>query len=88
MLAIIQWLTHYSLQELHSVGRQADSRLKARCPECLAGIWLKETVEMWDPVTCPECHTALEVVKLRPLTLDYLEQWADGEDEEYYEEDE
>jgi lysine biosynthesis protein LysW len=50
-------------------------RLKTRCPECLAPIWLKQTVELWHPVTCPECHMALEVVSLLPLTLDYMPAW-------------
>lgn len=59
----------------------SNPRQKARCPECLAAIWLKETIELWDPVTCPECHTALEVVDLRPLTLDYMDDWSDDEDE-------
>ena len=57
------------------MGRQQGSHQKARCPECLAAIWLKDTIELWDPITCPECHTALEVIKLRPLTLDYIEGW-------------
>jgi lysine biosynthesis protein LysW len=65
------------------VGRNQDrNRLKARCPECLAAIWLKENTELWDPVTCPECHTALEVVELRPLRLDYMDEWMDDEDDE------
>lgn len=55
--------------------------LKARCPECLAAIWLKETVEQWDPVTCPECHTILEVASIRPLTLDYMADWDDEVDD-------
>lgn len=65
------------------MGRNRErNRLKARCPECLAAIWLKETAELWDPVTCPECHTALEVVALRPLTLDYMDEWMDDEDDD------
>jgi lysine biosynthesis protein LysW len=69
------------------VGRQQIGRQKTRCPECLAAIWLKDTVELWDPITCPECHSSLEVVSLRPLKLDYLleaedEGWIeDGDDE-------
>lgn len=61
------------------------SRLKARCPECLAAIWLKETVELWDPITCPECHTSLEVTSVHPPTLEYMADWdheADDLDEE------
>ena len=68
------------------MGRGNTGRLKARCPECLAPIWLKDSVEMWDPVTCHECHTALEVTSLRPLTLGYLED--DWKDDEEFEEDE
>jgi Zn finger protein HypA/HybF involved in hydrogenase expression len=51
---------------------------KARCPECLAPIFLKETAQRWDPVTCPECHTALEVSQIRPFALDYMD--LDGEE--------
>ncbi|HEC24152.1 MAG TPA: hypothetical protein ENI95_14670 [Chloroflexi bacterium] len=64
------------------MGRPQRNHFKARCPECLAAIWVKDDVELWDPVTCPECHTALEVVRLRPLTLDYMEaeEWDDEDD--------
>ena len=65
------------------MGRQTDNRIKARCPECLAAIRLKDTVELWDPVTCPECHTALEVTKLKPPTVDYLEQWSEDDEEDW-----
>ena len=47
-------------------------RRKVRCPECLAPIWLRDNVTLWSPVTCQECHTALEVVSLNPLELDYM----------------
>lgn len=70
------------------MGRGQTGHLKARCPECLAAIWLKDSVEMWDPVTCPECHTALEVVNLRPLELDYMADWNSDEDDDFFEEDE
>ncbi|MBN1311649.1 MAG: lysine biosynthesis protein LysW [Anaerolineae bacterium] len=65
------------------MGRANVGRQKARCPECLAPIWIKDSAELWDPVTCPECHTSLEVVNLRPLELDYLgdDDWADDEEE-------
>ena len=67
------------------MSREHLGNQKARCPECLAAIWLKDGVEMWDPVTCPECHTLLEVSNVRPLTLDYVEGgWGD----EGFEEDE
>jgi lysine biosynthesis protein LysW len=70
------------------VGRAPLNRQKTRCPECLAPIYLKDNAELWDPITCPECHTSLEVVSLRPLALDYMaededqdEDWDDGYDE-------
>ncbi len=69
------------------MGRQQTGRQKTRCPECLAVIWLKDSAELWDPVTCPECHSSLEVVSLRPLRLDYMpddedDNWLDEEDED------
>jgi hypothetical protein len=33
-------------------------------------------------VTCSECHISLEVINLRPLELDYLDnEWPDDEEE-------
>ncbi len=64
------------------MGRENVGRQKARCPECLAPIWIKDGVELWDPVTCPECHTGLEVISLRPLDLDYLDNEWPGDEEE------
>jgi hypothetical protein len=68
------------------MGREGKSRQKVRCPECLGVIWVRDGVELWDPITCPECHTALEVVKLIPLELDYLEA-QDGWDDDDWDED-
>jgi lysine biosynthesis protein LysW len=59
------------------VGRAQSGRQKTRCPECLAPISLKDGIELWDPVTCPECHSSLEVVSLRPLKLYYMPEEAD-----------
>lgn len=56
---------------------------KARCPECLAPIWVKDEVALWDPITCPECHTGLEIANLHPLELDYIaSEWDEGEFED------
>lgn len=60
-------------------------RQKIRCPECLAPIWLRSAIELWEPVMCPECHTALEVVSVQPLALDYIateDDEADWDDDE------
>lgn len=51
---------------------QATRKLKARCPDCMAVIELKDTVELWDPVTCRECGSSLEVVNLHPPQVDYV----------------
>ena len=69
------------------MGREHNGRLKARCPECLAPVWMKDEVELWDPVTCPECHTLLEVSNLRPLSLDYVEDGWEGDYEDLEDED-
>ncbi len=65
------------------MGPGRKNRIKARCPECLAPIWFRDDVELWDPATCPECHVALEVVNLRPLELDYMSSdWNDDDDDD------
>jgi lysine biosynthesis protein LysW len=53
---------------------------KARCPECLAPVYLREEMYLWDPVTCPECHRALEVISLDPPELDYMNLEEDRDD--------
>ncbi len=60
------------------MGRQQHKRFKSRCPECLATIWLKEGMELRNPITCPECHNALEVTGLHPPEVDYIS--SDGDD--------
>ena len=55
---------------------------KTRCPECLAPIWLSEDVLLWYPITCPECHTALEVVDLQPLQLGYMTPFNEEDDDD------
>jgi lysine biosynthesis protein LysW len=63
------------------MGRTELNRQKCRCPECLAPIYLKSDAELWDPITCPECHTSLEIVSLHPLMLDYMAEEEDDEDD-------
>lgn len=69
--------------------RSARAHLHARCPECESSVSLKDSVEQWDVVNCPECGTALEVVQLRPPTLDYADgaswDYDDWEDEDWEE---
>lgn len=77
---------------LHSKSettRSPKNKLRARCPSCSAWVPLRDAVEVWDLVECPECNTQLEVVDLRPPTIDYAggvpedEDW-DEEEEEWH----
>ena len=59
---------------------QATRKLKTRCPNCMTPIELKDTIELWDPVTCHECTTLLEVVSLHPPQVDFVEdEWNDDD---------
>ncbi|MBN2306025.1 MAG: hypothetical protein JXQ72_16200 [Anaerolineae bacterium] len=66
--------------------RSPKNKVRARCPACNAQVNLRDTAEVWDPVTCPSCHTLLEITNLRPPTLDYAasnvedDDWDDEED--------
>jgi alpha-aminoadipate/glutamate carrier protein LysW len=69
----------------------------ARCPECVTNIRFEQQPTLHDLVTCPECGTELEVIKLSPLKLDWAydeedDDWVDDEewdgDEDYDDEDE
>jgi lysine biosynthesis protein LysW len=66
--------------------RSPKSKLRARCPSCSSWVNLRDAVEVWDVVNCPECHTLLEVIDLRPPTLDYAQD--DTWEDEDWEEDE
>jgi len=46
---------------------------KARCPFCGFHIQLRDETEEWDLVICRECNTPLQVVRLYPPELDYVE---------------
>ncbi len=65
--------------------RSPKSKLRARCPACNTWVNLRDNAEVWDLVECPECNTLLEVVELRPPTLDYAQD--DVDDDEWEEED-
>jgi hypothetical protein len=50
---------------------------------------LRDNAEVWDLVDCTDCNTLLEVVDLRPPTLDYAKSQDDNEwDDEDWDEDE
>jgi lysine biosynthesis protein LysW len=68
--------------------RSAPSGLRARCPECESWVTLKDSMRLWDAVTCPHCGTSLQVTDLKPPSLDYAEEaWDEAKDWEEDEED-
>jgi lysine biosynthesis protein LysW len=59
----------------------------ASCPECEAEFDLGNSVEVktGGRVSCPECDMELEVISTKPLTLDYVfddEDWDDDWEDE------
>ncbi|MDH4137335.1 MAG: lysine biosynthesis protein LysW [Anaerolineae bacterium] len=61
--------------------------LVASCPECEARINFDELVEVkvGERVFCPECDIELEVISVKPPTLDYVfddEDWEEDWDDE------
>jgi len=57
----------------------------ANCPDCDALVPRRPEMFIGQFVECPECGMALEVIKLRPYTVDYYlgeERWEDDEEEE------
>ena len=46
----------------------------ANCPVCDANIELEENVELNELISCPDCGSELEVVKLDPPELEEAPQ--------------
>lgn len=67
--------------------RSPKGKQHARCPACSAWVMLRDTAEVWDLVNCPECDTMLEIVDLRPPTLDYADNAAEDWDEDEWEDE-
>lgn len=61
----------------------AETTNTARCPECATNIRFDRQPVLHDLLTCPECGTELEVIKISPLKLD----WAYDEDDDWYEDE-
>ena len=53
--------------------------MRAQCPECDAWINISRSVELWDTLSCPKCHTELQLIDDSPPELDY----ADSDDDDY-----
>lgn len=45
--------------------------LQAACPECHADVQFEAAPNLGQRTECTSCRAALEVVKLRPLELDW-----------------
>lgn len=69
-----------TLQRKPISERSPKSKVRARCPECNVWVNLRDHAEVWDLVTCSGCHTLLEVVDLRPPTLEHASDDLDDED--------
>jgi alpha-aminoadipate carrier protein LysW len=44
--------------------------MQTNCPECAAEIELADSVMVGEIVECPDCGVELEVMSLKPLTLE------------------
>lgn len=82
---------------------KSEKSISARCPECDSRIYFEKTPDMGQMLSCPECGTSLEVVKTRPLELDWafepedvvndyddyddFDDYDDEDDDDYYDDD-
>jgi lysine biosynthesis protein LysW len=80
--------TNSSQQGKFDTPRSPKTKLRAHCPSCNSWVNLSDSAEVWDLIECPECHTLLEVVDLRPPTLDYANEADDWDEDDWDDEDE
>ncbi|NDJ75410.1 MAG: hypothetical protein GYB65_04050 [Chloroflexi bacterium] len=59
--------------EKSSHHRLNNFALRTRCPKCNAQIDLKDDIDQWDQVMCPQCDVLLVLTAWRPLTLSVVE---------------
>lgn len=45
----------------------------ARCPECGEKLVLPATLDRWDRISCSSCRAELEVLNLKPLELEAVD---------------
>ncbi|MBL7202012.1 MAG: lysine biosynthesis protein LysW [Anaerolineae bacterium] len=53
----------------------------ARCPDCGEKIKMEGLVRIGTQVVCPECDAELEVVETQPITLDWVYEDEDEEED-------
>jgi hypothetical protein len=51
------------------------------CPECDGGISSGHRHRLGQRFLCPHCRTVLEVISVRPLELDWADDYEDEESE-------
>ena len=59
--------------------------MAAFCPDCEASVPPRLGMYVGQFVECPECGIALEVISVKPFTVDYYqgeERWEEEEEEE------
>lgn len=59
----------------------------AKCPECGASVRVSSAADVGDEITCSSCGEELEVVDVEPLTLGYLGDYDESDDEGFDDED-
>lgn len=47
----------------------SNQKIEAKCLECQAQITLDPNTQAGEVITCPECSTDLEVIRIKPLSL-------------------
>ena len=52
--------------------RRATAKIVAECPDCGEQIALWNDIEVGELVGCRECGAELQVVRTRPLELDWI----------------
>jgi lysine biosynthesis protein LysW len=51
---------------------------RAICPGCKRSLDLDRYLEVGEFVHCPRCRADLEVTRLHPLTLEWVDEWFEG----------
>ena len=52
----------------------------ARCPECSEKLTLPPALDRWDRIYCGSCNAELQVLSLRPLELEAIFDFEEGDE--------
>lgn len=65
--------------------------MNTQCPECEFWIQVPSSMELWDTLACPKCHTELQLISDQPPELDYADSdgpfYDDEDEDELYDDD-